>query len=290
MNETKPTANAATHRGVDAAAHRSNAARSASRRRRSSGSSSGPSRGRLLVAPAAPAQRRDAHAEQRQQAQQAGTSQAATSKPPPSGTASTFAPYSSHERRLDLGLALALGDPAADELALAVGDGRGRDVQRRAALDAHHLVLDVGQRGPRLRGERRGSQHEREQQSEREPHAVQRIPLRLESRDPAGVVQWLRRWLPKPQMGVRFPSPALPGSGFEATADRLDLVGQRLLPIAALVELEDRVDARDAQLERHRMQLARHRQDVGRRPRATCRVQLVATRSWAASRRWISAM
>ena len=26
---------------------------------------------------------------------------------------------------------------------------------------------------------------------------------------PAGVVQWLRRWLPKPKMGVRFPSPAL---------------------------------------------------------------------------------
>src|SRR5215212_7968751 len=25
----------------------------------------------------------------------------------------------------------------------------------------------------------------------------------------AGVVQWLRRWLPKPKMGVRFPSPAL---------------------------------------------------------------------------------
>ena len=26
----------------------------------------------------------------------------------------------------------------------------------------------------------------------------------------AGVVQWPRRWLPKPKMGVRFPSPALP--------------------------------------------------------------------------------
>src|SRR4051794_25734729 len=26
----------------------------------------------------------------------------------------------------------------------------------------------------------------------------------------AGVVQWPRRWLPKPKMGVRFPSPAPP--------------------------------------------------------------------------------
>ena len=37
--------------------------------------------------------------------------------------------------------------------------GGGGDVERRAALDAHHLVLDVGQRGLRLgrRGQRRGS-------------------------------------------------------------------------------------------------------------------------------------
>ena len=36
----------------------------------------------------------------------------------------------------------------------------------------------------------------------------------------AGVVQWLRRWLPKPEMGVRFPSPACRlrrGTGARAT-------------------------------------------------------------------------
>ena len=47
---------------------------------------------------------------------------------------------------LDLGLALALGDPPPDELALAIGDGGGRHVQGRAALHAHDLVLHVGQR------------------------------------------------------------------------------------------------------------------------------------------------
>ena len=90
------------------------------------------------------------------------------------------------QRGLDLGLALALGDPPPDELALAVGDRRGGHVERRAALHAHDLVLDVGQRGLRLGGERRGSQHEREQQSEREPHDVQRIPRPVSLRGPRG--------------------------------------------------------------------------------------------------------
>ena len=52
------------------------------------------------------------------------------------------------ERVLDLLLVLPHGDLAADERALLVGDGGGGDVERGLALDAHHLVLDVGQRGP----------------------------------------------------------------------------------------------------------------------------------------------
>jgi hypothetical protein len=64
------------------------------------------------------------------------------------------------QRRLDLVLALAAIDPLLDELALVVGDLRGRDVEDRAALHAHDLVLDVGQRGLRRRGAG-GARHSR---------------------------------------------------------------------------------------------------------------------------------
>ena len=77
-------------------------------------------------------------------------------------------PVLGHERVLDLLLRLALRDQLGDELALLVGDLGVRDVQRGAALEAHHLVLDVGKRGARLGGERRGrgDQREREQGGE----------------------------------------------------------------------------------------------------------------------------
>src|SRR3954447_6892957 len=38
---------------------------------------------------------------------------------------------------------------------------------------------------------------------------VARVSASVRLLAPAGVVQWPRRWLPKPKMGVRFPSPAL---------------------------------------------------------------------------------
>src|SRR4051794_1665493 len=54
------------------------------------------------------------------------------------------------------------------------------------------------------------------------------------------------------------------GIGVEQALDRGDLVLERLLAVAALVELEDRVDARETELERHGVQLADEREDVGR--------------------------
>src|SRR4051812_10860592 len=68
------------------------------------------------------------------------------------------------ELALDLRLVLPLGDPAADERPLTVGHRRLGDVQRRPALDAHDLVLYVGERGPRRGGGGRG----REQQGQRD--------------------------------------------------------------------------------------------------------------------------
>jgi hypothetical protein len=64
--------------------------------------------------------------------------------------------------------------------------------------------------------------------------------------------------------------------------ERCDHVLERLALVAPLVELEGRVDARQAELERHRVQLADERQDVGR--------LALQMRSWAARRRWITAM
>ena len=187
MNETKPTANAA--RTVVSTPPLIGRRRPG--RRRGGGGPRGRASGPLGGAGSSPRRPRQRSAATPTPSSaisdsSPGTSHAATSKPPPSGTASTLRAVLLDQRGLDRGLALALGDPPADELPLAVGDGGGGDVERGAALDAHHLVLDVGQRGLRLGGERRGSQQEREQQSEREPHAIQRIPLRLDSGEPRG--------------------------------------------------------------------------------------------------------
>src|SRR3954453_253482 len=51
----------------------------------------------------------------------------------------------------------------------------------------------------------------------------------------------------------------------EQTLHGGNLVLERLLLVAALVELEDGVDTRDAELERHGVQLAHEREDVGGR-------------------------
>ena len=52
--------------------------------------------------------------------------------------------------------------------ALLVGHGGGGDVERRPALDAHHLVLDVGQRGLWLGG---GGQAHQQEQGDQDPHS-----------------------------------------------------------------------------------------------------------------------
>src|SRR4051794_41012582 len=86
----------------------------------------------------------------------------------------------------------------------------------------------------------------------------------ISCRLPAGVVQWLRRWLPKPKMGVRFPSPALsshrdlpqsgrvdevrPGRQLEQRAGRRGVtaatVGRADLPRGLPLLAEQRVDER----------------------------------------------
>ena len=57
------------------------------------------------------------------------------------------------------------------------------------------------------RDERRGG--ERDRPVDARAHWFKGSAGPLDCAHPAGVVQWLRRWLPKPEMGVRFPSPAL---------------------------------------------------------------------------------
>src|SRR3954454_20254331 len=76
-------------------------------------------------------------------------------------------------------------------------------------------------------------------------------------------------------MGVRFPSPALRGAPPAAVDVRrqrseqpphgLDLVLERLLAVAALVELEHAVDPRDSQLEGDGVELGDDGEDVLRR-------------------------
>src|SRR4051812_40093420 len=77
-------------------------------------------------------------------------------------------PVLGHERRLDLLLVLAQRDLAADEGTFLVGHGGGGDVERGVAFHAHHLVLDVRQRGPRRGARGEHEQHQREQEA---PHA-----------------------------------------------------------------------------------------------------------------------
>ena len=70
---------------------------------------------------------------------------------------------------LDLLLAAALGDQPADEDPLAVGLRRLGELQQGAADRAHHLVLDVGERGARLgRSERRRREQGGESQRQRQ--------------------------------------------------------------------------------------------------------------------------
>jgi hypothetical protein len=84
----------------------------------------------------------------------------------------------------------------------------------------------------------------------------------------------LRRGAPRarvPQGAEALPAPQrLPPLGrvaAEALLDASHLVVQRLVgAVAALVQLEHRVDARHALVERHRVQLAHHREDVLGRP------------------------
>ena len=89
-------------------------------------------------------------------------------------------------------------DRRLDPLAVAQ-----RLVQRRVRADRRDAVSQ--QRDQRRGGERDGPVDAR-------AHALKGSGGRVHSGRPAGVVQWLRRWLPKPEMGVRFPSPALVGA------------------------------------------------------------------------------
>ena len=128
----------------------------------------------VAAAPAPPAAGGEHHAEQREQPEHRGHDPRRGVEAAARGDGEHPRPVLRLELRLDLLLRAPLVDPALDELALAVGDGGLRDVERRAALRAHHLVLDVGQRRARRRGERRrGGEQQREDErggGEQPPH------------------------------------------------------------------------------------------------------------------------
>ena len=159
MKETKPTANAATtvvstppviggrrRRARRRAGPRP--PRGAARRRRRAG--------RGLAAPAARGDHDapDPDHHQHDRHEPGGEVEAARGR-----VGEHARPVLGDERGLDLLLVLAERDLAPDERPLLVGDRRRGHVERRVALDAHDLVLDVGQRGPR-----RGAGREHEQQ------------------------------------------------------------------------------------------------------------------------------
>ena len=129
--------------------------------------------GRGAVAPPAP-QRVDDAARRRAARAATGTSQSALRSRGASGRRARPRRTRSTSAALICGLSLPAAICAADERALLVGDGRVGDAQRRAALDAHHLVLDVGQRGARRRG--RAGAAKREHQRERASASLMTAP------------------------------------------------------------------------------------------------------------------
>src|SRR4051794_37518348 len=78
------------------------------------------------------------------------------------------------EPALDLALRVARRDARGDELLDARRDRRVRLVERRAALGAHHLALELRQRRVPLARERRPGEHEREQDDRESPHCSAR--------------------------------------------------------------------------------------------------------------------
>ena len=152
MKETKPTAKAAMTVGsAPSVTGRS----SASRRRASSAlSGGGGSDSGSALGVAAPARDRDADRRSRRAATSTiGTIHSVALKPSRPGWASTPSPYSSTSAALICCLSLPAAICSRMNARSCSGDRRAGDAQHGAALDAHHLVLDVGQRGARrLRG------------------------------------------------------------------------------------------------------------------------------------------
>ena len=88
------------------------------------------------------------------------------------GPASTDSPYSATSAALICSLSLPSAICSRMNSRSCCGDGRAGDAEHRAALDAHHLVLDVRQRSARRLSARR--RHERQGQrhgQQRDPHA-----------------------------------------------------------------------------------------------------------------------
>ena len=146
--------------GVDAAAHRPS---SASRRRASSALSSGGELGldRLVARVGAPALEGDADPDRGQQHEHDRDDPQRRVEAVRPGLGEHLLAVLVDERGLDLRLVLARGDLLADERALLERDRRAGDAEHGAALDAHHLVLDVRAARPRRLGaprERHGRQ------------------------------------------------------------------------------------------------------------------------------------
>ena len=167
MNETKPTANAAT----TVVSTPSLTGRSPPARRRAAGRRRG--RGRVRAARARP---RCAPPAAREQRDATGRERDEHARDDPGGEVEALGlglgqhggPVRVHERGLDLRLVQALGDLLADERALLVGDRRRRDVERgphsthmTSSSTSGSVVLRLGGAGEPE------DQHEREQ----DPHA-----------------------------------------------------------------------------------------------------------------------
>ena len=156
MNETKPTAKAASDGGVDAVRSSVEGGQLGVEPARVVGVEAGPARRAAGVGGRARRQRRavsHARARARRAPPSTGTSQAGeveAAAPPARPARAGRTPPTSASLICSLVLPWAIS--SAMNVALLVGHVGGRDVQRRPALQAHHLVLDVGQRGARLGG------------------------------------------------------------------------------------------------------------------------------------------
>ena len=133
-----------------------------------------------------------------------GSHHARRSKPLCDGAARICLPVVGDERRLDLLRRPARGDLLRDEPLDLLRRLRVGHVERRVAGRAHHLALEVVQRGARMRAGRRGRREDERSRHHRERTAASRRRLRDRAPELAGEA-WIRD---RAARGARRPAPA----------------------------------------------------------------------------------